>query len=297
VSSNGTIVAPFNFILKQLVKKYMNAWSFSGKQDGGKTTLSDTRLSIHGHFEDKSVTEQSIYDLSADSMNTDARFGNGISHTTFPIAISEYGRVEAYGRDEKSVETVKNAIERMICRHGRREGRYDYPFLALSPLIINGNPPISKKGEILKRFHILKYSQEDRHTEDDPRTIAYNKFMKERRQELKILGDWTLNYIWDNRAELLLSKKYDAYQIMDIVIREFYDFAGAEMPKWMTRWITDTALEELDVDEVGIIRSILFDHIHEKLRMNARYFWALSREQCHRSYNLFSSLFKLQDLK
>jgi hypothetical protein len=71
-------------------------------------------------------------------------------YTTFPIAISEYGRVEAYGRDEKLVETVKNAIERLICRHGRREGKYDYPFLALSPIIINGNPPISKKGEILK---------------------------------------------------------------------------------------------------------------------------------------------------
>ena len=264
-----TITAPFNFALKQLVKKYMNALSFSGERDGGKTALSDTSLCIHGHFEDKSVTEQSIYDLSAGSMNTDAKFGNGVSHTTFPIALSEYGRVEAYGRDEKLVETVKNAIERLICRHGRREGKYDYPFLALSPIIINGNPPISKKGEILKRFHVFKYSQEDRHTKDDPRTIAYNNFMKQRRRELKILGDWTLNYIWDNRAELLLSKKYDAYQIMDVVIREFYDFARVEMPEWMTGWITETALEELDVDEAGIIRSILFDYIHEKLRMNA----------------------------
>jgi len=264
-----TIPAPFNFVLKQLIKKYMNALSFSGERDGGKTSLSDTSLSIHGHFEDKSVTEQSIYDLSAGSANTDAKFGNGVCHTTFPIAISEYGRVEAYGRDEKLVETVKNAIERLICRHGRREGKYDYPFLALSPIIINGNPPISKKGEILKRLHVFKYSQEDRHTRDDPRTISYNNFMKERRHELKILGDWTINYIWDNRAELLLSKKYDAYQIMDIVIREFYKFAGVEMPEWLTRWITETSLEELDVDEAGIIRSILFDHIHEKLRMNA----------------------------
>lgn len=106
-----TITAPFNFALKQLVKKYMNALSFSGERDGGKTALSDTSLSIHGHFEDKSVTEQSIYDLSAGSMNTDAKFGNGVCHTTFPIAISEYGRVEAYGRDEKLVETVKNTIE------------------------------------------------------------------------------------------------------------------------------------------------------------------------------------------
>ena len=92
--------------------------------------------------------------------------------------------------------------------------------------------------------------------------------MKERRHELKILGDWTLNYIWGNRAELLLSKKYDAYQMMDIAIREFHRFAGVEMSEWMTRWITETALEELDVDEASIIRSILQTHIHEVLRMN-----------------------------
>ena len=67
----------------------------------------------------------------------------------------------------------------------------------------------------------------------------------------------------------MLSKKYDAYQITDIVIRKFYDFAGVEMPEWLTRWITETALEELDVDEAAIIRSILFDHIHDKLRTNA----------------------------
>lgn len=229
------IIAPFDFVLKQLIKKYMNAISFSGERDGGKTALSDIILSIHGHSEDKAVTEQSIYDLSAGSMNTDAKFGNGVCHTTFPVSISEYGRVEVYGRDEKLVETVKNAIERLICRHGRREGIYDYPFLALSPIVINGNPPISKKGEILKRFHVIKYSQEDRHTKDNPRTAAYNDLMKERRHELKILGDWTLNYIWDNRTELLLSRKYDAYKIMDIVIQEFFSFAGVKIPEWMTR--------------------------------------------------------------
>jgi hypothetical protein len=67
----------------------------------------------------------------------------------------------------------------------------------------------------------------------------------------------------------LLSKKYGAYRIIDIVIRKFYDFAGFEMPEWLTRWMIETALDELDVDEAAIIRSILFDHIHDKLRTNA----------------------------
>ena len=86
---------------------------------------------------------------------------------------------------------------------------------------------------------------------------------------LRILGDWTINYVWDNRHELLLSKKYDAYQLMDIVIRKFYEFAGVEFPEWLGRWITETSLEELDVDEEGIIRAILFNRIHEVLRQNS----------------------------
>jgi hypothetical protein len=248
-----TVIAPFNFVLKQLSAKYMNGVSYSGERDGGKSAMSEAMLEIHGNFSDKSVSKQSIYDLSAGSANTDAKFGNAVSHTTYPIVLSEFGRVENYGRDEKLVETFKNAIDRIICRNGRREGTYDFPFLSLSPLIINGNPFISRKGEILKRLHTVKYSQEDRHSKDDPRTIAYNELMQKGRHKLRILGDWAINYIWDNRRELLLSKKYDAYQLMDIVIKRFYESAGVEFPEWLGRWITETALEELDVDEEDII--------------------------------------------
>ena len=264
-----TIIAPFNFVLKQLTRKYMNGISFSGERDGGKSAMFEAMLEIHGNFTDKSVSEQSIYDLSAGSANTDAKFGNAVSHTTYPVALSEFGRVENYGRDEKLVETFKNAIDRLICRHGRREGKYDFPFLSLSPLIINGNPFISRKGEILKRLHTIKYTQEDRHDKDDPRTVAYNELMQNRRHDLRILGDWTINYVWDNRHELLLSKKHDAYQLMDIVIRKIYEFAGIEFPEWLGRWIMETSLEELDVDEEGIIRAILFNRIHEVLRQNS----------------------------
>ena len=264
-----TIIAPFNFVLKQLTRKYMNGISFSGERDGGKSAMSEAMLEIHGNFTDKSVSEQSIYDLSVGSANTDAKFGNAVSHTTYPVALSEFGRVENYGRDEKLVETFKNAIDRLICRHGRREGKYDFPFLSLSPLIINGNPFISRKGEILKRLHTIKYTQEDRHDKDDPRTVAYNELMQNRRHDLRVLGDWTINYVWDNRHELLLSKKYDAYELMDIVIRKFYEFAGVEFPEWLGRWIIESSLEELDVDEEGIIRAVLFNRIHEVLRQNS----------------------------
>src|SRR5919106_887553 len=226
-SIKWTIAAPFNFAIKQLKKEYMNAIGFTGERSGGKSAMSDIILEIHGNKNSKS-TEQSIYDLSAGSANTDSKLGNAVSKTTYPVVFSEYGTIEKYGRDEKIVETFKNIIDRIICRHGRKDSIFDYPFASLSPLVLNGNSLISKKPEVVKRFHWSKYSQADRHEKNDPRTVEYNQFMELRRHELKILGDWTINYVWNYQQELLLSKKYDAYQLMVILIDKFYEFAEVE---------------------------------------------------------------------
>lgn len=266
-SIKWTVAAPFNFVLKQLGMGYMNWFDMPGERDGGKTALSNGMLEIHGNAT-VDASKESVYNLSAGSMNTDAKLGNGLSKTTYPIVISEFGQIEKYGRDEKLVETVKNAIERLTSRSGRKDGKYDAPFLSLSPVILNGSAVISKKGEILKRLHINKYSQEDRHDKDNIRTKEFNDLMKQRRHELKILGDWTVNYLFENREELLLSKKYDAYQLMEVVIKAFYQFAGIPFPEWMTRWILETELKELDVDEESLIRAILFDYIHTTIQRN-----------------------------
>ena len=209
------LATPFNFVIKQLKKEYMNAIGFTGERSGGKSAMSDIILEIHGNKNSKS-TEQSIYDLSAGSANTDAKLGNAVSKTTYPVVFSEYGTIEKYGRDEKIVETFKNIIDRIICRHGRKDSIFDYPFASLSPLVLNGNSLISKKPEVVKRFHWSKYTQADRHEKNDSKTVEYNQFMESRRQELKSLGDWTINYVWNNQQELLLSKKYNAYRLMEI---------------------------------------------------------------------------------
>ena len=112
-------------------------------------------------------------------------------------------------------------------------------FQARSPLIFNGNPFISKKGEILKRLHVNKFSEEDRHDRDP--NSAFNKFFRQNGHLIKILGDWTMRYIIENKHELLLSKKYNVYEIGKIALQEFYKFGGkSEVPEWLTRWITDT---------------------------------------------------------
>ena len=265
-----TIPAPFNFVIKQLTRKYQKGFDMTGERDGGKSEMAHLMLDMHGNFVDQD--EESIYSLSSGSMNTEAKFGKGVSKSTYPIEISEFGRIEGYGRNENMVETVKVAIEKLTVRRGRDGGRYDVLFPSLSSIILNGNPFISKKGEILKRLHIVKFSEEDRHQSNDPRTKEFADFIKSNRHKLKILGDWTVNYILDNRHELMLSKKYDTYQISDIVLRKFYEFAGVPFPEWLTKWITETSLEELDTDEESTIRSVLFDYVHKTIQNNARIF-------------------------
>ena len=53
---------------------------------------------------------------------------------------------------------------------------------------------------------------------------------------------------------------------------------GKEVPEWLTRWIVETTLEELDIDDESLIRSILYDHVHKTLRDNARFIELDNRE-------------------
>jgi hypothetical protein len=265
-----TIAAPFNFVVKQLTSKYLKAFDMTGERDGGKTEMSHIMLDIHGNFIEPSSCSISIYSVSSGSMNTPAKFGKGVAKSTYPTEISEYGRIENYGRNEEMVEIIKNAIEGLIVRRGKEGNRYDALFPSCSPIIINGNPFISKKGEILKRLHIVKFSEEDRHEANDPTTVKFKELLENDRHKLKVLGDWTVRYILEHKEELLLSKKYSCYDISKIVLEKFYEFAGQKVPEWLTTWIIDTSLAELDVDEESIIRAILHDNVHKTLQNNAR---------------------------
>lgn len=262
------IPAPFNFALKQqnCPKPYLKGFDMSGERDGGKSGLSEEMLNMHGNLTNEQDAD-SIYSKSAGSANTEAKFAKALCSTTYAVEFSEFGRLEAYGRREDLVESCKTSIDGLIIRRGKKDNRTDAPFPSLSPMIVNGNSVFTSKGELLKRFHVTKFSEEDRHDRDA--NSPFNMFQREKKHLLKILGDWTMRYILDNKQELLLSRKYNPYQIGEIALKEFYRFADSEIPEWLTRWIVDTSLEELDQDIEEIIRSILYNHVHKTLRENS----------------------------
>ena len=133
-----TIAAPLNFAIKQLTRKWQKGFDMAGERDGGKSEMAHIMLDIHGNFIDENSSSDSIYSVSSGSINTEAKFGKGMSKTTYPIEISEFGRIEAYGM----VETVKKTI---LSHHIIIKKLY-YPSLKSSIEI--SNLPIDNMGNI-----------------------------------------------------------------------------------------------------------------------------------------------------
>lgn len=261
-----TIPGPFNFLLKQLgCKPYLKGFDMTGERDAGKTHYAEEMLNMHGNPTNEQDAD-SIYSVSAGSCNTEAKFGKAISRTTYPKEISEFGNVESYGRNEDLVECYKTCIDALIVRRGKKDNRNDAPFPSLSPLVINGNRVFTTKGELLKRYNVAKFSEEDRH--DRNPTSPFNIFQRQNRHHWKILGDWTIRYILDNKDELLLSKKYGPYEVGRMALKAFYEFASQPFPEWLTWSIVDTSLEELDEDIEDLVRSIFHNHIQKTIREN-----------------------------
>jgi hypothetical protein len=166
------------------------------------------------------------------------------------------------------VSIFLTSVENLISRRGSDGNSYDAPFPALSSVILNGNWAITRKPEVAKRMHIIRNTEEDRHSRE-PNT-PFNLFQNEHGWKIKIIGDWTIRYIYEHRKELLVSGKYNTYEIARIAIEEFYRSVGKPVPDWLTHFVPDTAQEELDVDEKTVIRSILFEHVNRTLEHNSR---------------------------
>jgi hypothetical protein len=261
-----TIPSPINFVLKQLnCKPYLKGFVMTGERDGAKSELTREMIKMHGNKTNEQDAE-SINSVSIGSANTEAKLGQAVSKTTNMVEISEISTVESYGRSENLVQPYKTSVDTLVVRRGKNGSRTDAPFPNLSPLIINGNPPFSFKGELLKRFHVAKFNEEDRHDRDP--NSAFNKFQRDNEGTLKILGDWTMRYILDNKQELLLSKKFNAYQIGEKALQAFYESVGEEDPEWLTWWIVDKLLDELDMDVTEVIRYILYNQVNKSLRDN-----------------------------
>ena len=193
------MVAPIVFMLK--TNNYFLKWlHFYGFPNATKSNTGKIILAIDGHHDDPK------YLLNISRIDTIARLGDTVSHTTFPKLVDE---VDLNGeRISWLVNAIKSAIEDRIVRSkfptNRATSSVDIP--ALSPLILTSNPPPPfYDSAYMRRIIERNFPQSETWKENDPAAIAFKEFLRMNLKRLKALGDFRNWFIYNNQ-ELILDE-------------------------------------------------------------------------------------------
>ena len=195
-----SIVAPFNYVLKQVHKKWI-PWLYPyGWSNTGKSTLGDICCCIWNRYEDK----DSI--LSFTAVDTKARLGEALSKSTYPIVINEVAQLNDENRNRDMVEMIKTAVTDTIARKKfvNKTNYTDIP--SFSPCILTGNSiPPSDTG-FRRRIIPIIFTEKDQYSEDEIKDFK-ELFDQRIKNELRYLGDFTVNYIMEHQEDFCLMVK------------------------------------------------------------------------------------------
>lgn len=258
-----TIVAPFDFCLKQckgVFIPWLQLYGFSGT---GKTSLGDIPLAVWGKYHDKN------YKIPYTNIDTVPKFGEVLSKSTYPITVNEVGALS----DDKHrplVEMFKNAIETQTARSKfvRKVSYTEIPSLCACILTSNPQPP-SDTG-YRRRLISIAFTRDDEHTAEERE--SFERLISERvSPELHTLGDFVANYILDHQQALILDAKAIHWKsISKTVLEEFYKAAGKETPEWLDYFVEETQMADSKEDSDLILRGFFINIVNDTYSRHQR---------------------------
>jgi hypothetical protein len=249
-----SIVAPFNYILKQVHKKWMQ-WLYPyGWSNTGKSTIGDMSCCICNRYEDK----DSI--LSFTAADTKARLGEALSRSTYPIVINEVAQLNDENRNRDRVEMIKTAITDTIARKKFVNGSYtDIP--SFSPCILTSNSSPPSDTGFRRRIIPIVFTEKDQYSEGEMKDFK-ELFDQRVKHELRYLGDFSVNYIIEHQ-DLLLDGKKDWKEIAEIILTEMYKSVEKEPPEWIKYFVNENQMTDSKEDVELLFRSFLIDKVNE----------------------------------
>ena len=164
------MVAPIIFMLK--TNNYFLKWlHFYGFPNATKSNSGKIVLGIDGHHDDPDFI------LNISRIDTIARLGDILSHTTFPKLVDE---ADLNGPDKVwLINAIKSAIEGKVARSKFMSNRSSASSAipALSPLILTSNPPPPfHDSGYMRRVIDRNFPRFESHREDDPVAIKFKEF-------------------------------------------------------------------------------------------------------------------------
>ena len=250
-----SIVAPFNYVLKQVHKKWMR-WLYPyGWSNTGKSTLGDICCCIWNRHLDK----DSILPFTA--VDTKARLGEALSKSTYPIVINEVAQLNDENRNRDMVEMYKTAVTDLIARKKFVNKTVYTDIPSFSPCILTGNSIPPTDTGFRRRVIPIIFTEKDQYSDDEIKDFK-ELFEQRIKHELRYLGDFTVNYIMEHQ-ELLLDGKNDWKEIAEIIITEMFKSIHREPPEWIKFFVKENQMTDSKEDVNLLFRNFLIEKVNE----------------------------------
>ena len=253
------MIAPAVFMLK--TNNYFLKWlHFYGFPNSTKSNTGKIILGIDGHHDDPD------YLLNISRIDTIARLGDILSHSTFPKLVDE---VDLNGLDKVwLVNSIKSAIEGKVARSKFMSNRAtsSTPIPALSPLILTSNPPppFNDSG-YMRRVIERNFPKSETYMETDPAAIQFKEFLRTDLKRLKGLGEFRNWYIVNHQEEILDEARPLALDLGLKILSEAYKAVGNKMPEWLKLRLPENQLQESIEDNTVIVKRAFEKYIDESL--------------------------------
>ena len=261
------LVAPAIYMLKTN-NYFLKFLHFYGFPNATKSNSDKIGLAIDGHHNDPSFC------MSLGSIDTIARLGDAVSHTTFPKLVDE---ADLNGPEKAwLVNHLKSAIESKVVRSkflsNRSSGASAIP--ALSPLAFTSNPPPPfHDSGYMRRVIDRNFPISESHKEDDPVAIKFKEFLRTNLDRLRHLGEFR-NWFIMNNQEIFLEEANRPLPL-DIglkILTAAYQMTAREMPLWFNMRLAECQLEDSISDNSVIVKRAFETYIDVNFR-NALSYW------------------------
>ena len=254
------MVAPVIFMLKTN-NYFLKALHLYGFSNATKSNTGKIILALDGHDQD------SRFAMQFSRIDTPARLGDAVSHSTFPILIDEMDLSDP--RNAWLVNLLKSIIESRLARtkfpHSKASNPIDIP--ALSCLILTSNsPPPFHESAYMRRVIARNFPQSETWKESDPKAIEFREFLRINLPRLKALGDFRNWFIMNHQDEILDEKRPDPLDLGLKILQTAFEYTGIEIPTWLLEQrLSENQLEESIQDNEVIVKRAFEKYIDEQI--------------------------------
>ncbi len=203
--------------------------------------------------------------LGASSIDTIARLGETVSHTTFPKLVDE---VDLNDQDKKwLLNCLKIAIESKIARTKFMSNMAPEATAipSLSPLIFTSNYPPPHDSGYMRKIIDRNFPQSESRKETDPVAVKFKEFLRMNLRRLQALGKFRNWFIMNNQEIFLDEARLPPLDLGFKILSEAYKITSRMMPEWLTYRIPETQLEESIEDNAVIVKRALEQYIDEQV--------------------------------